>query len=377
MTAQPTTILALLAGPLVDEENRPLARLDLESEIRQLRRRLGEVERAAALHIELATPESIVRLLARQSFDILHVSGHGGGGEVAFEDECGGLFPLDGKTLRRLLAPGGRVPFRLAFLSACHSAALAPALVEAGLAHVVAIDARATVLEAAATAFARNFYPALLAGRSVAEAFAFGRAGVSIDSVLREIGRRREEADLAALEEAKFLLLPEDGDHGEVLFPDLPSGPLRVISPPASPHNLPLRPETWTGRNREQHTLLQHLLHHRLVELTGMGGMGKTELAREAGRWLAERRRFPAGIHLVDLRGVDTTAAARLRLATALGLDPALGARDDLLAAAEYIQPAIDFGREIGHPLAEALAAEQAAWRRMAGAKPGRGNPLK
>ncbi len=334
MSTKPATILALMAGPLVDHHDRPLDRLDWERETRQLCQRMGEIDRAATLRVELATPESIPHLLLQQSFDILHFSGHGASGELAFEDGRGGLFPLHTDALKRLIAPGGRAPFRLAFLSACHSASLAPALIEAGVPHIVAIDAEATVLDAATTAFARNFYPALLAGRSVAEAFEFGRAGVWADESLHEAGQALARPDLAALEEAKFSLLPAGADHDVVLFPDLLRGELTDVTPPPTPHNLPARPETFTGRARELHGLLGHLLRHRIVELTGMGGMGKTELAREAGRWLAERRHFPDGIHFVDLREVADTSTARLRIVTALELDPALSARDDLLAGA-------------------------------------------
>ncbi len=325
-----------MAGPLVNQNGRPLDRLDLARETCQLRQRLREVDRTATLHVELATPESITRLLLQQSFDVLHFSGHGTGGELAFEDGKGGLFPLRAGELKRLIAPGegGRAPFRLAFLSACHSASLAPALIEAGVPHIVAIDARATVVNAAAWAFARNFYPALLAGRGVAESFAIGRAGVGVDTVVRELGRALDQPDLAALEEAKFLLLPADANHDVVLFPDLPQGELTDATSPPTPHNLPARPETFTGRARELHALLGHLLRHRMVELTGMGGMGKTELAREAGRWLAERRYFSEGIHFVDLREVTDTATTRLRIAAALELDPALSTRDGLLAGA-------------------------------------------
>jgi hypothetical protein len=82
MSVKVATILALIAGPLVDHRGRPLDRLDRERETRQLCQRLREVDRAATLHVELATPESIPRLLLRQSFDVLHFSGHGAGGEL-------------------------------------------------------------------------------------------------------------------------------------------------------------------------------------------------------------------------------------------------------------------------------------------------------
>ena len=49
MTAQPATILALMAGPLVNQNGRPLDRLDRERETRQLCQRLREIDRAVEI----------------------------------------------------------------------------------------------------------------------------------------------------------------------------------------------------------------------------------------------------------------------------------------------------------------------------------------
>jgi hypothetical protein len=157
MTTQSTpSILVLVSRPLVDERDRPLDRLDLEGEIKLLRERLSDLDRSADVYVQFVTTDNLMRLLIPRDYDILHFSGHGGDGLLAFEDGRGTAHPVTAEDLRRLIGVASRPP-RLAFLSACHSGSLAHALITAGVSHVIAIDAEASVLDLAATAFARAF----------------------------------------------------------------------------------------------------------------------------------------------------------------------------------------------------------------------------
>jgi len=346
MTQHGPTILALVSAPLVDLRGDAVAALDTGGELASLEGWLHEPGRAIELYVEWAETARLQRaLLGRHfdrlragRFDLLHYTGHGSPDALAFEDGRGGLQFLPADHLADLICPGGQLAFRLAFLSACHSAGLAAALLDAGLPHVVAVAEAEPVMDLAAAAFARAFYAALLAGGSVAAAFAQGRTSVRTDAALYRIGLARGESDLGEREAGKFRLLPapeEGGDHSDPLFPPgLPSGAVARHDPPASPHRLGARPETFTGRQRELHELVGHVLDHRLTVLTGMGGMGKTELAREAGRWLAARGHFPDGVGWADLRGVTELALLRARLAEAAGLPPDAARADDDLAAA-------------------------------------------
>ncbi len=331
-------ILALVSAPLVDLGGEPVDRLDMDRELAALGSWLGEPGRAVDLTVEWAETERLQRALLRRPFDLLHFTGHGGKRALAFEDGRGGLQPLTADYLTELVCPGGRPAFRLAFLSACHSGALADALLAAGVPHVVAVDPEETVLDPAAAAFARAFYAALLAGASVAAAFAQGQTSVRNDATLYRWGVERGMPALGAQEAAKFRLLPapeEGGDHSAPLFPPgLPPGAVSRHDPPASPHRLGPRPETFTGRQRELHRLVNYALDNRLTVLRGMGGMGKTELARQAGRWPAERGHFPAGIGWADLREVDDLTLLRARLAEAAGLSAEAARSDRDLAAA-------------------------------------------
>ena len=101
--------------------------------------------------------------------------------------------------------------------------------------------------------------------------------------------------------------------------------PPRLFAPPTEtfPHQAARLPVPWTaliGRERELDeikTLLQHS-HVRLLTLTGAGGSGKTRLAIEAARNLAES--FPGGVHLLSLAPLTDSAAVATALAHMLGL---------------------------------------------------------
>jgi tetratricopeptide (TPR) repeat protein len=333
MTTQPPPkILALVSRPLVDHHERPLGRLDLEGEVELLRERLGDLDREVEVHVQFATTDNLMRLLTPHDYHILHFTGHGGDGVLAFEDERGTAHPVTADDLRRLIGVAHQPPV-LAFLSACHSESLVHALIQAGVPHVVAIDAEASVLDLAATAFARAFYPALLAGRPLCQAFEAGLTAVHTDSNLRRGGLILGQPELAAGEEAKFLLLPLEADHSASLLPTtLPQGQLIFRLPATTRHNLPVRPETFTGRQREVHHLLGQMFEHRLVTMTGLGGIGKTTLAQEAGRWLAERGHFPDGITFVDLRELTELSSIRARIAEAAEMELSAAVTDQSLA---------------------------------------------
>src|SRR5262249_21789474 len=82
-----------------------------------------------------------------------------------------------------------------------------------------------------------------------------------------------------------------------------PAPPVRRA--PASGSEVGAFPEVprygFVGRARELHGLERHFLGHRAVVLHGMGGMGKTALAREAAVWLTkDAGMFPDGACFVS-----------------------------------------------------------------------------
>lgn len=85
---------------------------------------------------------------------------------------------------------------------------------------------------------------------------------------------------------------------------DIPSAHTLVVS---SPHNLPTASTSFVGRESEAQTLLERLTgpDHRLITLTGMGGVGKTRLALEVAR--RAEGLFPDGRYLVRLSHVEAS----------------------------------------------------------------------
>ena len=110
-------------------------------------------------------------------------------------------------------------------------------------------------------------------------------------------------ADLQRLEQA--ILLEDAGGDG---------GPAR----PPPPGNLPAATTSFVGRDLELREVAAHLTRHRLVTLTGPGGIGKTRLAVEVASELAALH--ADGAWLVELGAVTDGDTVPLAAASALGL---------------------------------------------------------
>ncbi|PWH13594.1 MAG: hypothetical protein DDG58_13875 [Ardenticatenia bacterium] len=358
-------ILALLSEPLVDAAGNPVPRLGLEREMQRIRHQLAALGRAGVLQFCIATPGNLLTALCNGPADLLFFSGHGNEGELAFEDGRGGIYAMDVPHLQALFAPLGGPPCQVAFLSACHSENVAQALLATGVPHVVAVDAAQPILDLAAQAFAVHFLSFLAAGHPVRRAFEAGRAAVFTDPDTKRalqqwlaaeaardpriaalVAQQPQLADiLQQLEALKFTLLPEPGagapdPHANIPFPNVPRGALKVHDLPDPPKELGRTPEFFVGRERDLHKVLQLVLDHRLTTIRGGGGVGKTELAREVGRWCARRGLFPGGIFFVSLGGLGGTitpvdARVAVAAAVAAGQDLAsITADDHALAAA-------------------------------------------
>jgi predicted ATPase/class 3 adenylate cyclase len=109
--------------------------------------------------------------------------------------------------------------------------------------------------------------------------------------------------------------------------------PLRALD--ASPGNLRAATTSFIGRESELPELQTAVKAHRLVTLTGVGGVGKTRLALEAAARLADE--FPDGVWFFDLAAVTDPAAVPDAVAAVLGIiqQPGKSVANSVAAALE------------------------------------------
>jgi predicted ATPase/class 3 adenylate cyclase len=121
----------------------------------------------------------------------------------------------------------------------------------------------------------------------------------------------------------------------QVNAPGLPEDfpPLRTLDP--SPGNLRPQTTSFIGREWEVAELQAVVKAHRLVTLTGVGGVGKTRLATEVAARLADE--FPNGVWFFDLAAVADPAAVPDAVAAVLGIiqQPGKSVSESVAAALE------------------------------------------
>jgi hypothetical protein len=89
------------------------------------------------------------------------------------------------------------------------------------------------------------------------------------------------------------------------------------------PGNLPLQSTTFIGRESQVVQVAGLVREHRLVTLTGVGGVGKTRLALEVAARVVED--FPDRVWLVELAAIGDPAAVPDVVATTLGITAPAG----------------------------------------------------
>ena len=133
---------------------------------------------------------------------------------------------------------------------------------------------------------------------------------VSADGLV-DLGERRLR-DLSGAEH----LFHVAGEGLRVEFP-----PLRTLD--ATPGNLPLQSTSFVGRQVEVAELCEFVRAHRLVTLTGVGGVGKTRLAVQVAAELAAE--FPDGVWMIELAPVGDPASVPDVAATTWGVTAQAG----------------------------------------------------
>jgi len=116
----------------------------------------------------------------------------------------------------------------------------------------------------------------------------------------------------------KDLLEPER--IWQLMHPDLPSDFSPLVTLDVRPHNLPLQPTPFIGREHEIATVVDLLRRDdvRLVTLTGPGGTGKTRLSLQVASEVVED--YPDGVWFVPLAPLTDPAFVPSAISTALGV---------------------------------------------------------
>ena len=141
--------------------------------------------------------------------------------------------------------------------------------------------------------------------------------------------------DLVALGPRRLRDIARPVEVFQVQAPGLPSDfpPLKTVD--STPGNL--RPPTTSliGRESELADVASALKAHRLVTLTGVGGVGKTRLALEVAARSAPD--FPDGVWVIELAAVGDPAAVPDAVAGVLGItqQPGMTMADSVAAALE------------------------------------------
>ena len=161
--AGPIKILIAVGAP--DEGHTGSAVLDYERELQNILDAVEVARRHKNVEVrilEVGHPKVIAAAIERDVYHVLHLSCHGGPGQLELEDEDGKAVPTTAKDLIEPIRRQGR-PLPLVFLSACHggvqreqTASFSESLLRAGVPCVVAMQT--SVSDHYATQLARAFY---------------------------------------------------------------------------------------------------------------------------------------------------------------------------------------------------------------------------
>lgn len=279
----------------------------------------AECKRFRVTELPFATSGSLSRVLRELKPEIVHFVGHGElrptGGVIILESGSPNQdASLHGDEFAEMLKSAD---VKLVVLSGCLTgdaiAGVASDLGRRGIPAIVAMQA--PLHDASAGLFARGFYSSLAMGDPIDRAVSQGRLAIK--------GTGNDWAVPV------LLRTPFDGPSFEVDF-DLD---FRQDSLQAR-HNLTYDDRPFIGRQMERAEIRDRicLQRQRLLTITGMGGMGKTRLAKQVASEVVDD--FPDGVWMVECDTLSGRHQLVGAIASALGLSTSLSAAEEDLVAA-------------------------------------------
>ena len=298
-------IIAVPSNPIAHD----IARLDITGEWQRLKDSLHELKTTITLErVRPPTLEQSRRLVANQWRCVFHFMGHGGHGSkesfLIFEDEKGGPKPVTAHEFIRRMEDTAF----LVTLNACVSATpgetefsnLAHALVDKGVPY--ALGMRFSIPDNDAKAFSRTFYNELA-------------RGTPVENALRQARNSLAESKNPWVVGTPVLYTSLNEPAGGFA---IPQGNPRVDEhqPRMDVFDLPRAEGAFQGRVDELLNLGDVLTSEpraKLLTIHGMGGQGKTAIAREAAERFAHA--WPGGVWAVSLENLPSRYQFALRLA--------------------------------------------------------------
>jgi hypothetical protein len=169
----PMKVLFLASSP-VDQDS-----LKIDRECRDIKEQLNLVKDKKVVldfeHAWAARTDQIQTEILNSKPEVLHFSGHGGPGELVFEDHNGWTKTVSGEALAQLIALCPTI--KIVLLNACYTESIAK-LVSPHVSAVIGCEV--SISDEAATQFTRAFYRALAHGHDVGTAFALGKNEISL-----------------------------------------------------------------------------------------------------------------------------------------------------------------------------------------------------
>ncbi len=205
---------------------------------------------------------------------------------------------------------------------------------------------------AASRIFFSEFYCSLAHAKTISRAVYEGRLALHANEYRHTLTRRNEDGELVEKTVRLrdwFLPALYQQASDPVVFSG-PAQPAATAAPKTTPlaltnPNLPgalpaASKYGFHGRSRELLQLERAFAKHAIVVLHGFGGMGKTTLAAEAGRWFYRTRRFPGGAAFVSFEHGGSLQQLCSWVGQAVSGDPnfALGEGNPVARVARLLQ---------------------------------------
>jgi tetratricopeptide (TPR) repeat protein len=321
-----------------------------------------------AAEVEFLYPPTLAALTKRlrdkhaPAIHVVHFDGHGvydarlGLGYLLFENDTHHQDLVDANRLGTLLSDC-KVP--LMVLSACQSAmqketnpygSVAARLIRAGVGSVLAMNYSVSV--ATTPKLFAAFYSALANSKTIGQAVEESRAALLADIKRHTFTRRNQEGELVeetvCLRDWFLPALYQQASDPRMFTPQTqpattakPKTAPPALTNPTLPGSLPDTSKYgFHGRSYELLQLERAFAKHAIVVLHGFGGMGKTTLAAEAGRWLHRTRRFPGGAAFVSFEHGGSLQQLCSWVGQAVSHDPnfVLGEGDPVARVAKLLQ---------------------------------------